>query len=786
MACAFVNMVQLDPTTTLRVTSGTIVFEDSATLEVEDTSGDAVRIIASGLSADRVYTMDVDAAASFVMTAGAQSIAGAKTFSDTMTINANLDVNGTLTTLDATNVEIADAFLELKSGSADGDFGIEGDDTGANPVWMWDDSEQEWVGGRVGSTSPAVLESGSGSIFQAWDATLDDIAALGIIADNQFMVGTGAGTLAYESGDTAAISMGVGSSDSPQFAGIELGHASANTLTASGGVLSIEGNIVYHAGGTDVPLTDGGTGASSAIAAMQNLNAHLNDYVTYNNAASPVTLGTADLGKIIVADTSGGVVHFDLPAASGANDYVYTIVREGGSNVEIDPGTDTINGSTSDIVMGTNYDTITIHGNGTDYIVPHQTDRASVASNLGDLGDVTLASIATNDFLFYGGAAWNASAYGWADPSSAVVIGDIQQASSTSQFSTLAAVATGNSLISGGVGTVSSWGKIGLTTHVTGTLPVTNGGTGLATIAANQMLYADGADSLAALTPGANQTLITSAGSVPSFSATLPTAVQGNITQVGTIGTGTWEGTAIANNFGGTGGDSSAATGVAQVSSGTWSYSNTIANGTFTGANITINDLRLNDESEITVDTNSDVDATTSYHRLGSFSAGNPGTLHAMSKDAGAPTIGDVVVLTARTSAEPMEVFHLGGSNANFKEFYVEGIQANVVLDDAINPHLICIYAADSRWHVINAGSQIQQSIEMFTGSGQSSLTLGNEPIDENHIMISYNGIVKYPTIDATTRCWNYTGSGTSIAIESGEEPFTGAEIMVIYNYYLS
>jgi hypothetical protein len=45
--------------------------------------------------------------------------------------------------------------------------------------------------------------------------------------------------------------------------GIELSHATANTLTASSGVLSIEGNVVYSAGGTDVPVADGGTGAST-------------------------------------------------------------------------------------------------------------------------------------------------------------------------------------------------------------------------------------------------------------------------------------------------------------------------------------------------------------------------------------------------------------------------------------------------------------------------------------------------------------------------------------------
>jgi hypothetical protein len=54
-------------------------------------------------------------------------------------------------------------------------------------------------------------------------------------------------------------------------------------------------------------------------------------------------------------------------------------------------------------------------------------------------------------------------------------------ADTTSSLSKLADVATGNALISGGVGVAPAWGKIGLTTHVSGTLPVANGGTGTAT-----------------------------------------------------------------------------------------------------------------------------------------------------------------------------------------------------------------------------------------------------------------------------------------------------------------
>lgn len=57
-------------------------------------------------------------------------------------------------------------------------------------------------------------------------------------------------------------------------------------------------------------------------------------------------------------------------------------------------------------------------------------------------------------------------------------IGDLLYASAPTALSKLSDVAVGNALLSGGVGVAPVWGKIGLTTHVSGTLPITNGGTG--------------------------------------------------------------------------------------------------------------------------------------------------------------------------------------------------------------------------------------------------------------------------------------------------------------------
>lgn len=57
-------------------------------------------------------------------------------------------------------------------------------------------------------------------------------------------------------------------------------------------------------------------------------------------------------------------------------------------------------------------------------------------------------------------------------------VGDLLYASGSTTLSKLSDIAIGNALISGGVTTAPSWGKIGLTTHISGVLPVANGGTG--------------------------------------------------------------------------------------------------------------------------------------------------------------------------------------------------------------------------------------------------------------------------------------------------------------------
>ena len=119
------------------------------------------------------------------------------------------------------------------------------------------------------------------------------------------------------------------------------------------------------------------------------------------------------------------------------------------------------------------------------------TTNAPSAGNLtnSSLGSELAINIADGK-LFYKDSSNAVQVIGWkVRPASAggtgitsYAVGDLLYADTTTTLAKLSDVATGNALISGGVGVAPSWGKIGLTTHVTGTLPVANGGSGATTL----------------------------------------------------------------------------------------------------------------------------------------------------------------------------------------------------------------------------------------------------------------------------------------------------------------
>jgi len=181
-----------------------------------------------------------------------------------------------------------------------------------------------------------------------------------------------------------------------------------------------------------------------------------------------------------------------------------------------------------------------------------------------NLANGELAINITDGKLFYKDNSNVVQVIGWkTTPASAggtgqttYAVGDLLYASTTTALSKLADVATGNALISGGVGIAPSYGKIGLTTHVSGTLPIANGGTALTTTPTNgQLLIGNGTNyTLAAITAGTGITVTNASGSITiaasgSVSAATPTAL-GTVYGSQTSGGGTPYLTAYGYNAG--------------------------------------------------------------------------------------------------------------------------------------------------------------------------------------------------------------------------------------------
>ena len=113
------------------------------------------------------------------------------------------------------------------------------------------ESELEMIDGITAGTvaaSKAVVVDGNKDIGTFRNVTID-----GTFSDGNYTFDT--------SGNVSGLGT-VSSGTITTSGNIELGHASDTTLTRSGsGDVTIEGNAIYRAGGTDVPVADGGTGA---------------------------------------------------------------------------------------------------------------------------------------------------------------------------------------------------------------------------------------------------------------------------------------------------------------------------------------------------------------------------------------------------------------------------------------------------------------------------------------------------------------------------------------------
>jgi hypothetical protein len=265
------------------------------------------------------------------------------------------------------------------------------------------------------------------------------------------------------------------------------------------------------------------------------------------------TLALANGGLGLTTGTSGGVLAFTAAgtlASSGAL-AANRIVLGGGAGA-----VPTILGS-----LGTT--TTILHGN-----AAGAPTFAAVTLTTDVAGILPTANGGTNNaFIAWSGPATSTKTYTLPNATSTILTsnaavtpaqggtglssyttGMILHATAGTTLAGLADVATGNALLSGGVGVVPAYGKVGLTTHVSGTLPVTNGGTGLASYTTGDIPYASSGTSLAGRAAVAVGQVLISAGvaTAPVWSAT-PT-----MTSLSLLGTLTLSGTAptISSGFG--------------------------------------------------------------------------------------------------------------------------------------------------------------------------------------------------------------------------------------------
>ena len=119
-----------------------------------------------------------------------------------------------------------------------------------------------------------------------------------------------------------------------------------------------------------------------------------------------------------------------------------------------------------------------------------------------------------------GAPSWGtlSASYGGTGQSGGYTVGDLLYASAAGTLTKLADVGTGNALISGGANTAPSYGKIGLTTHISGTLAVGNGGTGLTAGTPGGLPYYSGAAAMTSMAAGSSgEALLSGAGGAPSW-----------------------------------------------------------------------------------------------------------------------------------------------------------------------------------------------------------------------------------------------------------------------------
>jgi hypothetical protein len=256
----------------------------------------------------------------------------------------------------------------------------------------------------TGTANQVIISNGTGAAGDPTFTLPQDIATTSSVAFGNITMATG-GSLRTGTGNGNTLLLQAYDTDGAYETFMSFTAGSTPSCGLSDSVTK-GGGYIYRAGGTDVPVTDGGTGLS--------------------------------------AGTSGGIPYYSGTTTMGSSGALTDSVLLVGGGAGNPP---------TPLAAGLGTSTTILHGNASG-----EPTWAAVNIVNDTTGTLTAARGGTGQATY--------------------VVGDILYASTTTALSRLANVATGNVLRSGGVGVAPAWGKVALTTHVSGILPGANGGTG--------------------------------------------------------------------------------------------------------------------------------------------------------------------------------------------------------------------------------------------------------------------------------------------------------------------
>lgn len=405
---------------------------------------------------------------------------------------------------------------------------------------------------------------------------------------------------------------------------------------------------------------------------------------TYTSSGTTLSRDT-----ILESSNSGAAVNF----GAGSKDVFVTYPAEKSVNLNSSDNVVLTGTITASNLSGTNTgDQTTITGNaGTATAL--QTARAIYGNNFDGTAALTQVIASTyggtgNGFAKFSGPTTSEKTFTLPDASATVLtdnavvtaaqggtginsyaVGDIIYASAATTLAKLAGVATGNALISGGVTTAPSWGKIGLTTHVSGILGSANGGTG------NGFAKFSG--------PTTTERTFT----LPDASATILTS-----------------NTAVTVAQGGTG--ATTLTGLV-LGNGTSAFTTVTApSGTVVGTSDTqtLTNKRIDPRVSSTASISTPLAWNSDSYDL--YAATAQSAAFTISADAGTPVNGQKAMFRFKDNGTTRTITFTGGASKAFKPvgvtLTVSGSNFTYATTASKTVYFGCVYnSADSRWEVV-------------------------------------------------------------------------------------